>query len=193
MKGVGIFIHSKFFFEVFEHFPSEFLIFLSKFLMELQQQLTAAHVTPSGKDSRLGLIFEESCFHANALGNAEHKKSYPKNAVFMRGVVSKIVFTMDTKKQHRTPLLYTGFQLITFKGDWSSYFPEPCAEWSQSDTCCNCFPKTTEMCCPQKWRDSLGVIVVLRFNYLSTELQVSMLRRQRTNKAIIPRSPPFSL
>lgn len=40
--------------------------------------------------------------------------------------------------------------------------------------------------CLQKQRDSLGAIVILRFNYLSTELQVSMLQRQRTNKAIIP-------
>lgn len=118
--------------------------------MQLQQQLTAALVTPSGKDSRLGLIFEESCFHANALGNAERKKSCPKNTVFMRGVVSKIVFTMDTEKQHLTPLSCIGFQLITLKGDWSSYFPELCAEQSQPDTLHNCFPKATEMCCTWK-------------------------------------------
>lgn len=50
MKGVGIFIQSKIFLSIWAFsFWVLFFFFLSKFLMELQQQLTAAHVTHQEK------------------------------------------------------------------------------------------------------------------------------------------------
>lgn len=101
--------------------------------------------------------------------------------------------------------------MIIFKGDLSIYFTELLSQSKAAPAGHSAqyrFPKVTAESlqmgnallylqkkrkrCLQKQRDSLGAIESLRFNYLSTELQVSMLQRYRTNKAITPRSPPFS-
>lgn len=38
------------------------------------------------------------------------------------------------------------------------------------------YPQKKIKRCPQKQKDSLGAVAILRFNYLSPELQVSMLQ-----------------
>lgn len=107
----------------------------------------------------------------------------------MRRVVSKIVFAMDTKKHHLIPdsPSRTCFPGIIFKVMSISQKSSLRAEQFQPDIQHDPFPKAKGNCtfiptekikrCLQKQKDSLGAVVILRFNYLSPELQVSMLQR----------------